>query len=213
VAILVPPPALPVPAAVEPVVAVPPPVPVPEGILNAISAREAMRLAATKITDTVAENVIRIVGERTAASTEPQTWRMFFYDPSASRNARAVVTRGTEIVSVDAGLVELGNLRLFAYKPTEVIAPAQFRIDSRDALAAVRASPDLAGIPITSSDFLLSKESTSSPPVWRLNLFSHEEEREIPIGEAFVSAETGNVVELKLKLDRVKKAQAAKKAP
>jgi hypothetical protein len=99
--------------------------------------------------------------------------------------------------------VELNRFRVAPYKAEEIIPADKLKIDSQDAIHTVTQTPELASVKLTSASYFLEKGKGNLPPVWRIGLRGEVSGKTLDLGEVRVSAESGNILELKLKLDKI----------
>lgn len=170
-----------------------------------LTAFQAKALAEKQIPEQARGKLIKIVGPRGAIGLTPVSWRFLFWDPTAEQNGRAVTVTGSSVTEIKEGYVELDSLRLAAYKDDEVIAPAHLKLDSNQALDIVARSAQLKDVKLSTVTFLLAKGKGDLIPYWKLRFFADKEGKEADIGYAKVSAETGQIFEMKIDLDKLQK--------
>jgi len=175
------------------------------GTPQIITAYKAKKISENSIPSTVMNNVIQIYGDRSKLSPHPRTWRILFWDPSAEQNVRAGTVTGERVIEVKSGYVELEKLRLAAYKPEEVVMAGALMVDSNQALEKVIQAMQLQKVTLSSVEYWLKKAKDASYPVWYLTLFIERGGQEIEIGNARMSAQTGEIFECVLKKDEMLK--------
>jgi hypothetical protein len=161
-----------------------------------LTAKQAVELASQSVPPLSRTNLIAIHGERSEITLNPTVWYVWFYEPGAMQNGNRVKVAGGVVQEVREGLTELNRARVLPYEPEEIILSSKFVVDSSEALARLRAIPQLRGAQITSTSFDLRKPATRFSPVWNVRLWGRygvsAEPRFLGTGE--VSAETGEVI-------------------
>jgi serine/threonine protein kinase len=169
-----------------------------------ISAFAARSIAESAVAPELRQNLIQIASVQNKQSgPNPTGWRFLFWDKSASQNVRAVTVTGQTISEIKEGFVELNRFRVAPYKAEEIIPADKLKIDSQDAIHTVTQTPELASVKLTSASYFLEKGKGNLPPVWRIGLRGEVSGKTLDLGEVRVSAESGNILELKLKLDKI----------
>jgi hypothetical protein len=165
----------------------------------AITAFEARPYAEKMLNDQSRNKLVRIVGKR-GNGIEPQSWKFLSYDPYAKQNGRVVTITGKAVSEIRDGYSELDHLRVASYKESEIIPISQMKVDSNKAFNVVQNTAQLNKVKITSVQYVLEKTSSKGPvaPVWKLTLYADVKGHEKEIGQAKISAETGQVYELKI---------------
>jgi hypothetical protein len=164
----------------------------------ALTAFQAEPYAEKMLSDQARGKLVKIVGIR-GAGIEPVSWKFLSYDPYASQNGRVVTITGKAVTEIRDGYSELDNLRLAAYKEDEIIPKDQLKVDSDKAFKVVQNSAQLSKVKITSVQYVLEKSSGGAvTPVWKLTLYADVKGHEAEIGNAKISAETGQIYELKV---------------
>jgi len=163
-----------------------------------LTAFEARPYAEKMLSDQARNKLVKIVGKR-GNGIEPESWKFFSYDPYAKQNGREVTITGKAVTEIRDGYSELDNLRVAAYKESEIIPTAQLKIDSNQAYKIVQNTAQLNKVKITSVGYELVKSSSGSvTPTWKLSIYADIKGEQKQIGEAKISAENGQVFELKV---------------
>lgn len=176
---------------------------------NSVSAFGAQKIASREVNDVAKKSLVQIRGKKGSVGVLPIEWEVLFYDPYADQNGTKVTVAGNTITRIEQGYTQMDRLRLAAYKMDEVIEPAKLRKDSSDVLDILKRSSQLTDVKVTSIELWLLKEGKgpTAPAIWRTKLWAQEQgkDTETEIGSARVNAETGQIVELKLNLKKIKK--------
>jgi hypothetical protein len=187
-------------AAVEPEIrpALPVGIEEPTPAAPALTLFRARSIAEKAVGETVAKNLLLAMGPRRLDSVEPAYWRFLFWDAAARQNVRAVIVAGETVTKVDEGFVELGKLRIISYKKEEIITGDRLQVDSDQALVLARRTPELVNVPLSGVAYVLEKGKGHLPPVWVLTLFIQHKEDVEELGSVRVSAETGQVYDMRI---------------
>jgi hypothetical protein len=174
-------------------------------VLSAFKARD---LAAREVNNESRTRVIEIYGPKSETNLLPTEWNVLFYDPYAQQDGRLVRVVGNSVVAIREGYTQLDRFRLAAYKLEEVMEPSRLKIDSDGVLNALRRSTALRNTTISRLQMRLRKpEAGNYPAVWFVKIYTinKESNKESVIGDAQVSAETGQVLRLELNLEKSRK--------
>lgn len=180
----------------------------------AITAFQARDIANREVNDKAKNQVVQILGEKTSLGLTPVEWKVLFWDPLAEQDGTIVTVAGNTVTKIQDGYTQLGEFRMAAYKMEEIIDPKGLKIDSSDALAAVQRNTTLKDVKLTSVGFFLRKENTQkplTPGIWFLDLYAQSaknkegKSKEIKIGTAKVSADTGQVIGMDVDLKKLGK--------
>lgn len=163
----------------------------------ALTAFEARQIAEKMLSDQARGKLIKVVGPA-SAGVAPESWRFIYYDPFGNQNGRLVVVTGKAVTETRDGYVELDQVRLAAYKEDEIIPAGELKIDSDKALAAVQKAALLQSIKLSSVKYELKKGGGNVVPVWTLTLYADVRGDNKEIGTAKLSAETGQIFDLKI---------------
>jgi hypothetical protein len=172
------------------VLPVPPPMPA-----SAFAARDVAEagLDPSLITPTGKASLLKAIGRRTPGSPSPETWTFYFYDTSATGNARFITVRGGRVVKDGQDL----PVALSPWHSEDIIAEDKLKFDSDAALAAAQAL--IPNTPISSSEFELVRPKNSAP-MWRVTVWAKDHDgQEQEIGTVQILADTGYVLSNDLK--------------
>ncbi len=175
---------------------------------SAVSAFEARKIADREVNDIARKNFVQIYGTRSPLTQLPVEWQVLYYDPYADQNGTLVTVTGNTITRIQQGYVQMNRLRLFAYKQDEVIQSEQLKHDSKDLPGILKRSSTLKDVNLSSIEMWLRKDGKGpiAPPIWDLVLFSPDPKNadsEIRLGTARINAESGQIIELKVDLNRL----------
>jgi hypothetical protein len=169
-----------------------PPAPPANGAaFSALAARDVAEQALdpSLMTPTGHAELLRIIGERDAASTTPTTWKFYFFDKTAAGHNRIVTVTNGRVVKTGEDLAD----SLTPYGEELVMPEAELQKDSTDALQIAQAQlPDAT---LTGSEFLLMQQK-NSVPMWRVTLWGRTADSpdERKLGEITLLSETGQVI-------------------
>lgn len=164
-----------------------------------LTAFQAQEIAAKNVQADSQKKLIAIRGERSATELTPDTWTFLFYDDLASQQGRLVTVTGKAVSGIRDGYIDLGRMRLAAYKLEEVIEPSRLKVDSDKALTLLTQTNLLKPYSLSSVTYSLEKDKGLKEPVWRLEVYVDKDGKEDNIGFARVSALDGKIVEMKFK--------------
>jgi serine/threonine protein kinase len=170
------------------------PVP-PAAPQSAFAARDVAEAALNPalITGTGKASLLKAIGRREPGSPLPLTWTYYFYDTSATGNARFLTVRGGRVVKDGQDL----PVALSPWHNDDIVAEDKLRIDSDAALAAAQAL--IPNTPISSSSFELVRPKNSAP-MWRVTVWAKDNDgQEQEIGTVQILADTGYVLRNDLK--------------
>jgi serine/threonine protein kinase len=175
---------------------VPSALPVPPALpQSAFAARDVAEAALNPslITPTGKASLLKALGRRAPGSPSPETWTFYFYDTSATGNARFLTVRGGRVVKDGQDL----PVALSPWHNQDVVAEDKLKFDSDAALAAAQAL--IPNTPITSSEFELVRPKNSAP-MWRITVWAKDSDgQEQEIGTVQILADTGYVLSNDLK--------------
>lgn len=163
----------------------------------AATAFEARQIAEKMLSDQARGKLIKAVAQK-GESVTPDSWRFIFFDPFASQNGRLIVVTGKAVTEIRDGYVELDEVRLAAYKEEEIIPNAALKIDSDKALALVQKAALMQSVKLSAVQYELKKGKGDVAPVWSLVLYADVKGESKEIGTAKLSAETGQIFDLKI---------------
>ena len=153
--------------------------------------------------------VIQIQSEKSVGSLMPNVWTVVYYDPTATLKATEVKFGAGKMLEVKRPMrlvqrVVGGNTPLDLDK---------LKVDSDQAVQTVLKEPLLENIKATSTQLKLQRvndgavlKDGSGDVVWQVRLWAaklNNPERNVDIGEVWVSAADGKVVKTQLHLDRL----------
>jgi hypothetical protein len=167
----------------------------PAAPASAFQARDVAEagLNPSLITPTGKASLLKAIGRRAPGSPSPQTWTFYFYDTSATGNARFITVRGGRAVKDGQDL----PVALSPWHSEDIIAEDKLKFDSDAALAAAQAL--IPNTPISSSQFELVRPKNSAP-MWRLTVWAKDHDgQEQEIGTVQILADTGYVLSNDLK--------------
>jgi hypothetical protein len=163
----------------------------------AVTAFEARQIAEKMLNDQSRGKLIKIVGPK-GEGTTPESWRFIFYDPFANQNGRLIVVTGKGVTEIRDGYVELDAVRLASYKEDEILSPNEVKIDSDKALALVQKASLLQSVKLSAVKYELKKTDSNVVPIWILTLYADVKGQNTEIGTAKLSAENGQIFDLKI---------------
>jgi hypothetical protein len=142
----------------------------------------------TLITGTGKASLLKAIGRREPGSSMPLTWTYYFYDRSATGNARFLTVRGGRVVKDGQDL----PVALSPWHDDDILAEDKLRVDSDAALAATQAL--IPNTPISSSSFELMRPKNSAP-MWGVTVWVKDNDgQEQEIGTVLILVDTGYVV-------------------
>ena len=165
---------------------------------STVTALKAWEIASKVLSPAAQQHVIAIRGLRSSISSAPIEWLVWFYDPTAIQKGRRVRVSGDNVTEIKEGFTEIGHARFFPYQMEEVIPRDRFQVDSDEALARATSLGPLRGRKITSSIWELKKAKGNVSPIWNITLFTDRGGEESELAKVRLSAEDGNLIELKL---------------
>jgi hypothetical protein len=176
-----------------------------------LTAFQAIELAKREVNDDARKSLVQVFGHRSSVGQMPVEWSILFFDPYAQQNGVMVRVAGNTIVSIQEGYTQMNRMRLAAYKLEEVIDPKTLKLDSPAVLQALQRSTPLKNITLTSVELWLRKEDKNprAPGIWNVTLFAMSKpdtkgnSKEIEIGKARISSETGQILDMKLDLKKI----------
>jgi len=146
------------------------------------------------------DRIVEIRSEKSVGSLTPNVWYIVFYDPDASLKATEVKFGGGKKLSVK--------------RPTRLLEPItgahkelerqKLKVDSDKAIDTAVKDPLLGNLKLTNTQLWL--EHSDYGPRWKVRLWAQrvrEPNRTAEIGQVYVSAEDGKVLERDLHINRV----------
>ena len=145
------------------------------------------------------DRVSQIRSDKSVGSLTPSVWHIVFYDPDASLKATEVTFAGGKKLSVKRPTRLLEPITR-SHKPLE---KEKLKIDSDKAIDIAKQDPLLKNLKLTNTQLWL--EHSDDGPRWRVRLWSekvHNPTATAEIGEVFLSAQDGKVLERHLRTNR-----------
>lgn len=169
----------------------------------AATAFEARQIAEKMLSDQARGKLIKVVAPK-GESVTPDSWRFIFYDPFGNQNGRLVVVSGKAVTEIRDGYIELDEVRLAAYKEDEIMPNSELKIDSDKALAFVQKAALMQTVKLSAVQYELKKNKGNVVPVWNLTLYADVKGKSTEIGTAKLSAENGQIFDLKIDNQKTK---------
>ena len=145
------------------------------------------------------DRVSQIRSEKSVGSMIPSVWHIVYYDPDASLKATEVTFAGGKKLSVKRPTRLLEPITR-AHKPLE---KDKLKIDSDKAIDIAKQDPLLKNLKLTNTQLWL--DHSEDGPRWRVRLWSekvHNPTATAEIGEIFLSAQDGKILDRKLHTNR-----------
>jgi hypothetical protein len=146
------------------------------------------------------DKVVQIRSEKSIGGLEPSIWYIVYYDVDAKMKATEVKFGGGKKMDVQR------PFRLFeragSYK--HIIDRSKIKIDSTDAVKIAQKDGLLDKVKLTNSRLTL--ERWEEMPVWKVRFWAEKARnpsQTAEVGEVFVNAEDGKVVNRDLHIDRI----------
>lgn len=150
-------------------------------------------------------NVVQIRSEKSIASLTPNIWYVVLYNPDATFKATEVRFEAGEKTSVKRPFRLLEMV-----KADKVFDKSKLNTDSDKAIKIATAEPLLKNLTIKATQLWLDSDLKTdlsvTGPIWRVRLWAarlDHPNRDVDIGEVFISCDTGKVVRTDLHIDRV----------
>jgi hypothetical protein len=162
----------------------------PAVLQTAFEARDIAEstLSPANIAPTGKANLLKIIGRRDTSSPMPRTWTFYFYDTTATGNARFITVRGGRVVKDGQDLPVV----LSPWHQDDVLPEDKLKVDSSSALASAEAL--IPGIIVSSSTFELVRPKNSAL-MWKLTLWARNADGvEKELGNALILTDTGYVL-------------------
>src|SRR5262245_20922035 len=146
------------------------------------------------------DKVVQIRSEKSLGTLTPNIWYVVFYDLDATAKATEVKFGAGQKLAVKrpARVFELAGK---AHLPMD---REKLKIDSDKALETATKDPLLKNLKLLASRMTL--ERWEDAPTWKVRLWAaklRNPNKDVDIGEVFISAETGKVLKTDLHIDRV----------
>jgi len=149
------------------------------------------------------DRIVQIRSEKSIGTLVPNVWYIVYYDPDATAKAAEVKFVAGQKVSVE--------------RPARILEPItgahkelpkdKLKIDSDRALEIAKSQPVLKDISLKASQMKLERRSgVDESPVWKVELWAaklNNPNRNVNIGEVFISSDDGKVVRNNLDIKSV----------
>ncbi|MCE0521519.1 MAG: protein kinase [Methylacidiphilales bacterium] len=162
---------------------------------SAFTARDIAEksLPPADITPTGKAELLRVIGERDPDQITPTTWKFYFFDKSATGNARIVTVSNGAVVKNGEDALAFA----LPFGSSDVLPEDKIQKDSTDALLI--AQNLVPGATVTSSEFTLAQQK-NSVPMWKVTLWTKNAEGEAhKLGDVTLQADTGALHSISLK--------------
>jgi serine/threonine protein kinase len=144
------------------------------------------------ITPTGKAELLRIIGRRDDNQITPTTWTFYFFDKSATGNARIVTVNGGKVVKNGEDALAFAS----PFSNSDVLPEDKIQKDSTDALQIAEGL--IPGVPVTNSEFTLMQQK-NSVPMWKVTLWTRDSSgEEHKLGDVTLLAENGALISKKL---------------
>ncbi len=146
------------------------------------------------------DKVVQIRSEKSLGSLTPNIWYVVYYDVDAAAKATEVKFGGGVKLEVKRQF-RLFELAGSAHRPLD---RDKLKVDSDQVIRTATTDPLLKDLKVLATRLTL--ERWEDAPVWKVRLWAaklRNPNRDVDIGEVFISAETGKVVKHDLKIKRV----------
>lgn len=169
---------------------------------QALSALGARNVAAKEVAPASRDSVLMIVGRRTTVGVVPQEWRVVFFGEDYQQHGVEVRVAGRVVVEMRDGYTHTNGFRLAAYKRNEIMPKERIRVDSSQVFDLLMKSAAFTERKPTSMDMVLRMDGKGprAVPTWFLTLYGKRDRDglEVEFGRARMSAETGQILDLKV---------------
>ncbi len=146
------------------------------------------------------DKVVQIRSEKSLGSLTPNIWYVVYYDLDAAAKATEVKFGGGVKLEVKRQF-RLFELAGSAHRPLD---RDKLKVDSDQVIRTATTDPLLKDLKVLATRLTL--ERWEDAPVWKVRLWAaklRNPNRDVDIGEVFISAESGKVVKHDLKIKRV----------
>jgi hypothetical protein len=151
------------------------------------------------------DHVVQIRSDKSIGTLTPNIWYVVFYDPDATFKASEV--------KFEAGRKKEMKrpLRMLEYvKADKVLDREKIKVDSDEAIKIAIAEPMLKNLTLKATqlwlDLNLKPDMSVTGPIWKVRIWAAKLKNpndNTDVGDVYVSAETGKVVQSDLHIDRV----------
>jgi hypothetical protein len=149
-------------------------------------------LGGSIISPTGRAELLKIIGKRDETQATPTTWIFYFYDKSAVGRALIVTVTDGKVVKSGEDLVDIAS----PYDEQLVMPEDKLLTDSSQVLQILQGQ--MPGVTVTGSEFLLSQQK-NSVPMWKVTLWSKDQDEDHKLGDATILAENGGIISKRLK--------------
>jgi hypothetical protein len=146
------------------------------------------------------DKIVQIRSEKSLGSMTPTIWYIVHYDPDATAKATEVKFGAGQKLTVKRP----GRILELAGKNYLPLDRDKLKIDSDKALETAMKDPQLKNLKLLASRLTLEKWEEA--PTWKVRLWAaklRNPNKDVDIGEIFLSAESGKVMRNDLHIDRV----------
>lgn len=172
-----------------------------------VSALDAVKVADKELNKEARDRIIEISGEKNKDGVLPEKWQIVFFDPYAKQDGRMIEVTAGRVTAIRDGYTQLGDFRLAAYKPDEIIDLHRVKIDSSKLIDILKNSTALKDARISGLEIHLFKpEKGNISPNWRVIISASDNTtgKSSELGEAIISAESGQILNLDIDTKKLK---------
>lgn len=169
------------------------------------TAFDLMKKADPYVGEDARGKVVQIRSEKSIASLTPEIWYVVFYDPDATFKATEVRFAAGEKTDVKRPFRILEMV-----KADKIFDKSKLNTDSDAAIKIATSQPLLDNLTIKATqlwlDTNLKTDLSVTGPIWRVRLWAAKlahPNRDVDIGDVFISCADGKVVKTDLHIDRV----------
>jgi hypothetical protein len=146
------------------------------------------------------DKVVQIRSEKSVGELHPNIWYIVYYDPTASMKAVEVKFGAGQMLETRR------PFRLFERigAADKVMDRDKLKVDSDRAIAIAQKEPLLEKLTIKATR--LEIEKRDGVPTWKVRLYAaklNNPNKDVDIGEIYITADEGKVVKTDLHIDRV----------
>jgi hypothetical protein len=145
------------------------------------------------------DRIVQIWSEKSVGTMTPNIWHVVYYDPDASLKATEVIFAGGKKQRVTRPPRLLEPIT----RSHKQLDKSKLKIDSDRAIETAIKDPLLHNLKLTNTQLWL--ERSDDGPRWKVRLWAqrvHDATRTAEIGQVYVSAEDGKVLERDLHINR-----------
>jgi hypothetical protein len=165
-----------------------------------LTAYQLIKEANRHVGEDAKDKVVQLRSEKSIGTLTPNIWYVVFYDPDATAKATEVKFAAGQKLSVKRP-PRVFELASRAYLP---LPRERMKVDSDRALETAAKEPLLKNVKLLASRLIL--ERWEEIPVWKVRFWAaslRKPNKDVEIGEVFVSADEGKVVKNDLHIDRL----------